>query len=109
VSGQVRAGVSVAWGPLLLVITVQLLAKVDQVHMAGQDAVHATLRNYYQFMNPLHSKSSALETTSAVEISARFSYRNLVTNVLAGWCRGNVVHLYLGGGRFEFQHGHFLT
>jgi hypothetical protein len=66
-------------GPLLLVITVQLLGKVEQVRMAGQDAVHATLRNYYQFMNPLYSNSSALEPTSLVEISDRFSYRNLVT------------------------------
>jgi hypothetical protein len=84
VSDQVRAAVTVAWGPLLLVITVQLPGKVDQVRMAGQDAVHATLRNYYQFMNPLRSTSSALEPTSAVEISATFSYRNSVTYRCAG-------------------------
>jgi hypothetical protein len=74
----VRAGVTVAWGPLLLVITVQLLGKVGQVRVAGQDALHATLCNYYQFMNPLHSNNSALELTSVVEISARISCRNLV-------------------------------
>jgi len=56
-------------GPLLLVIIVRLLGKVDQVRMAGQDTVHATPHNYNQVLYSLHSNNSTSEVTSAVEIA----------------------------------------
>jgi hypothetical protein len=56
-------------GPLLLVITVRLLAKVDQVRMAGRDTVHATARNYNHVPNPLYSRNLTSEVTSAMELS----------------------------------------
>jgi len=56
-------------GPLLLVIIVRLLGKVDQVRMAGQDTEHATPHNYNQVLYPLHSNSSTSEVTPAMEIA----------------------------------------
>ena len=56
-------------GPLLLVIIVRLLGKVDQVRMAGQDTKHATPHNYNEAVNPLRSNNSTAEVTSAMEIA----------------------------------------
>jgi hypothetical protein len=70
VLGRVRAGVSVAWGRSRWSLQCGYLERLTRsAWLAGQDAVHATPRNYYQVMNPLRSNSSASDPTSAVEIS----------------------------------------
>jgi hypothetical protein len=81
----VRATVAIAWWPFLLVITARrLLGDVDQVRMAEQDAAHATLSNYYQFMNPLQSNCSASETASALETLTRLSLQEFSHRFASG-------------------------